>query len=58
MGRAGGPPRDVDRAGQAESPISSHYDTRPYNPATSQDESQAIESQLTPQQLQLFAAQN
>ena len=58
IGRAGGPHREVGRSRQAESPVSSQYDTRPFNPATSQDESQAIESQLTPQQLQLFAAEN
>ena len=42
-------------AGVNGSPI---VDNRPFNPATSQDEAQLIESQLTPEQLQLFAQEN
>ena len=34
------------------------HNTRAYNPATAEDETEAIESQLTPQQLQLFEAEN
>ena len=48
---------DQGRAASHMNTLAKH-DDQTYNPATSHDEAQFIESQLTPEQLQLFAQEN